>query len=108
MAKKKKNKKISMMRALVKVLMDDFGFRKSDAKLAYKGMIDVLVEAMLRGFDVELRGFGLIYSTDRKPMTINTIFTDYQDLTVPMKRLVRFRPSESLKEALNGKRSLQR
>jgi len=105
---KKKNKKISLQKALIKVLMDDYGFRKGDAKVVYKGLIETLVNAMLRGYDIELRGFGKIYQTLRKPMIVNTYFTDGEDVFIPMKKLIRFRPSPALKEALNGERDIVR
>ena len=105
---KKKNKKISLQRALIKILVDNYGFRKSDARVVYRALIETLVEGMLRGFDIELRGFGKIYQTLRKPMRVNTYFTNWKDVLVPMKKLIRFKPSPSLKEAINGIRSIAR
>jgi nucleoid DNA-binding protein len=77
------------------------GFRRTDAALAYKGLVDVLARHLLEGDNVNIRGLGTFYVGDRKPQVVDTPFTN-GPTTVGPKKLLHFRPSPVFKDLLNG------
>jgi nucleoid DNA-binding protein len=96
--------KINLQKEMIKILTDEFGFRLSDAKLAYRALIMALMDNLFKGITVDMRGFGKFYIGIRKPQVIKNRFTqDKPDgkALVEGRKSLRFVPSKAIKDVLN-------
>jgi len=74
---------------------------RDQAKAALEGFTDGVVDALSRGQDVKLIGFGSFVAVDRKAGVARNPQTG-EAVPRPASRTARFRPGEGLKSALNG------
>ena len=83
-------------------LFDEVGLNKREAKEFVDAFFDALREALERGRQVKLSGFGNFdlrrknQRPGRNPKTGETI-------TIPASRAVKFKPGKELKESVNSK-----
>ena len=87
-------------------LIDDLAARfvsltKNDTECAVKTLLDAMQDALVAGHHIEIRGFGsfsvthLAARAGRNPRT-------GEDVTVPAKRSIRFKPGKALREAVDA------
>ena len=74
---------------------------KSAALHAVEALTDILSEAFVAGDDIFLRGFGTFNVVDRKEKKARNINTG-ATVMVPACRLVKFQPSNNLKNRMNN------
>ncbi len=79
----------------------DKGYTKKDSAVVIGDVLDVIYEAIARGEDVRLTGFGAFGVIDTKPKKIMNIHTGKTGMVESHKK-VTFRPGEALKRAANG------
>lgn len=73
----------------------------STAVMAVDGIIRVIKEALAKGEDVTLRGFGTLSVVQREER--NAVhFVTKEPIVIPAHRSVKFRISKELKEQLNN------
>jgi nucleoid DNA-binding protein len=87
---------------LIEVMAAD-GVESHKARKLIDLIIEAMADALVAGKVIELRGLGTFEARERKaqkrhnPRTLATV-------NVPARKVIFFRASESLKEALNGER----
>jgi len=86
---------------LVKELAVSEKLHLSTAVKAVDGVIRVMKEALARGEEITLRGFGTLSVVQREER--NAVhFKTKEPIVVPARRTVKFRISKELKELLNN------
>jgi nucleoid DNA-binding protein len=84
---------------LIDAITDDAGITKSQAGSAIDSLVNNVEQALKRGEKVTVVGFGTFSSSERSarigrnPQTGNSI-------RIPAKKVVKFSPGKSLKEAI--------
>lgn len=73
----------------------------STAIRAVDGIVRILKEALSRGEEITLRGFGTLVAVSRRERNAVQFHTK-QPITVPAHRTVKFRPGKELKDLLNS------
>jgi len=86
---------------LIGLMAQASGISRDQARLALESFTDSVTEALAKGQDVRLVGFGTFVSADRKAGVARNPRTG-EAIARPASRTVRFRPGEGLKSALNG------
>ena len=86
---------------IIAAMADRAGITRDQGKKALDAFIDSVTEALQRGEDVRLTGFGSLVSVDRKAGTARNPRTG-ETVARPASRTARFRPGEGLKSVLNG------
>lgn len=71
-----------------------------DAELAVKTILDAMVEALVKGHRIEVRGFGS-FSVTRRPPRIGRNPRSGEQVTVPEKRVPHFKAGKALREAVD-------
>lgn len=73
----------------------------STAVKAIDGIIRIIKDALAKGEDVTLRGFGTLTAVEREAHA-GVNFRTKEPITVPAQRIVKFRISKELKQTLNN------
>lgn len=73
----------------------------TDSQQVLDAMIGGKVRALARGERIEVRGFGIFFSRDRKARTGRNPKTG-EKVDVPQKRVGRFKPAKELLRLING------
>lgn len=84
---------------LIEEISEHTGLRRSEAKKAVEGAMEVITKALVSGENVYLRGFGTFAVRnvcERKSRIVAT----GAECIVPAHRTVKFKPSNELKNAL--------
>ena len=86
---------------LARMLAEDLGIKKDLARQAVDAMVEGLVEAIVQGNRIEIRGFGIwtVKETHSRPNARNP--RTGERVFVPARRKVRFNPGKVLKEVLS-------
>ena len=94
------------LKELDKQLISEYARREGlsvqEAERQLQSMIDVTRDVLMLTSRVRLRRFGEFYLSDRKNARFKNKSTGLMD-TIPMIKVVRFRPAKSLKQEINGK-----
>lgn len=77
------------------------GLSKADATRAMDSFIDVVTEALKKGEEVKLVGFGTFSVTDRSASTGRNPRTG-ETIQIPASKQPKFKPGTALKDAVNG------
>ncbi|MFW6123696.1 MAG: HU family DNA-binding protein [Acidobacteriota bacterium] len=85
---------------LVNKLSKDMNITKQEAENGVNIFFDTLKEAIKRGEEIELRGFGSFRIRNRSPRSGRNPRTG-ERVKVPAKRVIYFKPSKILKESIN-------
>jgi len=56
----------SLLREATKILRDDFGFKRKDAKVAYRGVLEALIRTLIENGRVSLRSLGTFKLKNKK------------------------------------------
>ena len=85
---------------LARQLADEQGISHNRAKVLVARVFAGVTEALIDGYRVEFRGFGVLEPVERKPKKGRNPLTG-QAAPVPARRSVKFKPSALLLEKLN-------
>ncbi|MGB4705382.1 MAG: HU family DNA-binding protein [Candidatus Saccharicenans sp.] len=85
---------------LVKLVARELNISKQEAEAGVNLFFEALKEAILRGEEIELRGFGSFRFRQRAPRSGRNPRTG-EPVKVPPKKVLYFKPSKLLKEMLN-------
>ena len=88
---------------LIIAVSEDLGIRKGMAEQAVTLVVDAITAALARGERAQIAGLGAFTTTKRKKRVVR-IPTSGQDVIVPAQRLVKFKPAQVLRDAVNKKR----
>jgi integration host factor subunit alpha len=88
---------------LVEMLHDSLGFSKKEATELVESSLDEIRDALAGGEEVKLSGFGKFELRDKPPRPGRNPQT-MEEVTISARRVVNFRPSQVLKDHLNGER----
>jgi len=75
-------------------------FTASDVELAVKTIVDSLANRLAKGGRVEIRGFGS-FSVRIRPPRLGRNPSTGEEVNVPEKRVLHFRPGTELRERVN-------
>lgn len=84
---------------LIEQISERTGLRRSEAKKAVEGAMQVISQALAIGDNVYLRGFGTFAVRNAKQKKARIIASG-EECTIPAHRAVKFKPSKELKNAL--------
>ncbi|MFN3611498.1 integration host factor subunit beta [Tepidimonas sp.] len=73
----------------------------SDAEAAVKTLLEAMTESLVAGQRIEIRGFGSFSVGERAARQARNPRTGEQ-VDVPPKRMVHFKPGKALREAVDG------
>lgn len=85
---------------LIEQIAELTGLRRSEAKKAVEGAMQIITQNLASGGNVYLRGFGTFAVRDAKERTARIVATG-EPCIVPAHRAVKFKPCPELKNALN-------
>ncbi|WAJ31112.1 HU family DNA-binding protein [Antarcticirhabdus aurantiaca] len=85
---------------LVAAVAEKSKLSKQDATTAVDSLFDVLQEAMAKGDDVRLVGFGT-FSVSRREASKGRNPSTGAEVDIPARNVARFSPGKGLKDALN-------
>jgi DNA-binding protein HU-beta len=86
---------------LIGVVAEQTGLSKGDVTKAVDGMLDALTEAMKKGEEVRLVGFGTYTVTKRAASEGRNPRTG-EPLQIAASKQPKFRPGKALKDAINS------
>ncbi len=84
---------------IVEALTNHLGLPLKSANEAVNVVLEAMVQALQRGEEIELRGFGCFRFRQRKPRTGRNPRTG-EKVAVAAKKVVYFKPGKELKEQL--------
>ncbi len=85
---------------LIQQLSDRSGMAKHDAAKAVDGVFDLITDALKRGDEVRLTGFGVFVVASRAGGKGRNPQTG-EEITIPPSKQPRFRAGKQLKDAVN-------
>jgi len=85
---------------LINKISKEMKISRQEAETGVNLFFDVLKEALLRGEEIELRGFGSFRFRQRSPRLGRNPRTG-EPVKVPPKKVLYFKPSKLLKEMIN-------
>lgn len=86
-------------KAVVEVLADSLGQSKAEADATLKATLSVISDALVSGKSVAISGFGTFNVAERAAGMRRNPATGEQ-ISVPAKKVVKFKPYSTLKDAL--------
>jgi integration host factor subunit alpha len=87
---------------LVDAVYERLGFSKKEAQALVESFFELIKKEILQGRDVKLSGFG-VFSVKRKAPRRGRNPKTGEDMLLPGRLVVTFRPSRILRDAMNGK-----
>lgn len=87
---------------LIGVVADQTGLSRGDVTKAIDGMLDAVTEAMKKGEEVRLVGFGT-YTVSRRAASEGRNPRTGEPLKIAASNQPKFRPGKALKDALNAR-----
>ena len=87
-------------RELVKSISESTGFTQKDVLTVIDKAFDTISKTVVDE-DVAITGFGKFATTERAARTMRNPSTGEQ-VQVPARKSIRFRPAKSLKDSING------
>jgi len=84
---------------IVDVLTNHLGLSRQTAVEVVGAVLEAMVQALRRGEEIELRGFGTFRFRERRPRVGRNPRTGAR-VDVPARRVVYFKPGKELKERL--------
>jgi len=85
---------------LINKISKDLNIPKQEAEIGVNLFFDTIKEAILRGEEIEVRGFGSFRFRNRPPRSGRNPRTG-TPVEVPPKKILYFKPSKLLKELIN-------
>jgi len=89
---------------LVQEMRDRMGYPKTRANEIIDSMVEIMKSTLESGEDILISGFGKFYLRDKRARRGRNPATG-DEMMLPARRLVMFRASRTLRDAMNGSRS---
>jgi DNA-binding protein HU-beta len=99
---KKTNAKIVNKSDLVSILVAKTGLKNTEATKAVEAILESMIQAVARGQEVRLVGFGSFTVTSRKARQGRNPRTG-ATLQIPASQIPKFRPGKEFKDAVSAK-----
>lgn len=87
---------------LVTIIYERIGFSRNEAAEVVEATLDVLKEAFLKGEKVQIVGFGT-FAVRQKNVRLGRNPKTGEEITIPPRRVLTFRPSKILKDSVNDR-----
>ena len=84
----------------ISVVAEALGCYKSEVTKVYEALVDVIVHALASGKEVSIPGIGKLGTTKTKAREIQK-FNTSEKITIPEHLKITFKPSSTLKAAVN-------
>jgi nucleoid DNA-binding protein len=97
--KKRRNKKMTK-KELVKEISTNTGFTQKDVMAVVDSAIDVITKTVSSD-EISITGFGKFFTTQRSERIMRNPSTGEQ-VTVPAKKSLKFRPAKAFKDSVNS------
>ncbi len=91
-------------RDLVMRIAQETGLIQQDVFKVLQKSLDYIVEALKRGENVEFRNFGVFEVQERKPRIGRNPNKPEQVVTIPLRKVVKFKPGRIMRQDITGKR----
>jgi len=85
---------------LINIIAKEMDISRQEAETGVNLFFEILKEALLRGEEIELRGFGSFRFRQRNPRSGRNPRTG-EPVKVPSKKVLYFKPGKLLKEMIN-------
>lgn len=85
---------------LINAISNNTGYTKKDISVVIDNMIDVIIDIVSSKEDVSITKFGKFTAVEREARIGRNPSTG-ESITLPTKRLVKFRPSATFKDTVN-------
>lgn len=89
---------------IIKQLAEKFQLSQTDTKNIVQGTFDTIIEVIAERGRIELRNFGVFEVKDRAARKARNPKTG-EEVNVPAKRVVTFKPGRLMERAINGDKS---
>ncbi|MBN2282936.1 MAG: integration host factor subunit alpha [Deltaproteobacteria bacterium] len=85
---------------LVQIVHDQLGISRKDSAELVESIFEVIKENLVKGESIKISGFGNLQVRDKKARKGRNPQTG-EELVIPARRVLTFKPSQILKNALN-------
>ena len=89
-------------RDLIMRISDETGLIQEDVKAVLQKSLDYIVDALERNETVEFRNFGVFEVRERKERIGRNPNKPEYDVTIPARRVVKFKPGKVMKNRITG------
>ena len=89
-------------RDLVMRIADETGLIQQDVYTVIQKSLDYIVESLAKGENVEFRNFGVFEVRERKQRIGRNPNRPTQVVTIPERKVVKFKPGKIMKEVVTG------
>jgi nucleoid DNA-binding protein len=89
-------------RDLVVRIADETGLVQQDVYAVIQKSLDYIIECLARGENVEFRKFGVFEVQERKARIGRNPNRPDQVVTIPPRKVVKFKPGKIMKEVISG------
>ncbi len=89
-------------RDLVMRISEETGLIQQDVQEVIQKTLDYITESLARGEDVEFRNFGVFEVTERKSRVGRNPNRPEQVVTIPTRKVVKFKPGKIMKKMVTG------
>lgn len=86
---------------LLREISHKTGFKRDDSRKALDAIFDTITEAMASGEKVQIMGFGSFEAKNTKERVGTNPQNPTEKIIIPARRKVSFKPSATLREAIN-------
>ena len=83
-------------------ISDETGLIQEDVKAVLQKSLDYIVDALERNETVEFRNFGVFEVRERKERIGRNPNKPEYDVTIPARRVVKFKPGKVMKKRITG------
>lgn len=89
-------------RDLVIRISEETGLIQQDVQVVLQKTLDYITEALVEGDSVEFRNFGVFQVRDRKPRIGRNPNRPDQVVSIPLRKVVKFKPGKVMKDLVTG------
>ena len=89
-------------RDLIMRISDETGLIQEDVKAVLQKSLDYIVDALEKNETVEFRNFGVFEVRERKERVGRNPNKPEYDVTIPARRVVKFKPGKVMKNRITG------
>lgn len=89
-------------RDLVIRISQETGLIQQDVFAVIQKSLDYIIESLERGENVEFRNFGVFEVQERKPRIGRNPNKPAQVVTIPRRKVVKFKPGKIMKQVITG------
>lgn len=96
------SKKRTTKRELVTRIAEETGLIQLDVQEVVQKTLDYITESLARGENVEFRNFGVFEVCERKPRVGRNPNRPDEVVTIPSRKVVKFKPGKIMKQEVTG------